>query len=317
MSSTVLVDPLPPAKKVDGGPAGLAAVRGRFSRLNRAVVIGSAIVLFFILLAIFATPLEHLTENNPYSEHPEALGASSIPQGWGGGISAEHWFGVTPLRGVDLFSIVAHGARISLGIGLASSVVSLFIGISLGLIAGYFGGLTDVLLSRAMDVIFGFPFLIFAIALSAVVPASFPRPLLLTLVLGFFGWPSIARLVRGETMSLSTRTFVNASRTMGAPSAHIIVSQILPNVLPLLIVYATLTIPGRIAAEASLSFLGVGMNPPTPSWGRSISDAIQWIQIDPMYLVFPGGALFLLTLGFNLLGDGLGDALDPRLREVR
>ncbi|HEY0259532.1 MAG TPA: hypothetical protein VGC18_06740, partial [Lacisediminihabitans sp.] len=124
MSSTVLVDPLPPAKKVDGGPAGLAAVRGRFSRLNRAVVIGSAIVLFFILLAIFATPLEHLTENNPYSEHPEALGASSIPQGWGGGISAEHWFGVTPLRGVDLFSIVAHGARISLGIGLASSVVS-------------------------------------------------------------------------------------------------------------------------------------------------------------------------------------------------
>ena len=148
--------------------------------------------------------------------------------------------------------------------------------------------------------------------LSAVVPQSFPRPVLLTLVLGFFGWPGIARLVRGQTLTLSKRNFAVASKVMGASPAHVLWHQILPNLMPLLIVNITLSIPGRIGAEAGLSFLGVGMNPPTPSWGRSISDAVQWALVDPMYLIFPGAALFLLTFGFNLLGDGLSDAIDPR-----
>lgn len=274
--------------------------------------IGAILVLAFGLLAIFAEPLSALSGNDPYAEHPEALGAGSVPVGVAGGVSAQHWFGVTPLRGVDLFAIVAHGARISLGIGLTSTLISLIIGVTAGMAAGYFPGVVDGLLSRTMDVLFGFPFLIFAIAISAVVPPTFPRAVLLTLVLGFFGWPSIARLVRGQTLSLVTRDFVTASRTMGAGAGHVLLRQVLPNLGPLLVVYTTLAIPGRIGAEAALSFLGVGMNPPTPSWGRSIADAVAWIRVDPMYLAFPGLALFLLTLGFNLLGDGLGDRLDPR-----
>lgn len=297
-----------------GDAAGRADANGkpRSPYLRSSIIVGGAIVVFFVLLAVLAGPLSAITGNDPYAEHPEALGAASVPTGFGGGISAAHWFGVTPLRGVDLFSIVAYGTRISLGIGLFSSVISLVIGVTLGLVAGYFPGLADALISRTMDVFFGFPFLIFAIALSVVVPQSFPRPLLLTLVLGFFGWPGIARLVRGQTLTLSKRNFAVASRVMGASPAHVLRHQILPNLLPLLIVNVTLSIPGRIGAEAGLSFLGVGMNPPTPSWGRSISDAVQWALVDPMYLLFPGGALFLLTFGFNLLGDGLSDAIDPR-----
>lgn len=290
------------------GRAGRAASRHR----SPSIMIGGTIVALFVLLAVFAGPLSAITGNDPYAEHPEALGAGSVPAGFGGGIGADHWFGVTPLRGVDLFSIVAYGARVSLAIGVCSTLISLVIGVVLGLVAGYVPGLADALISRMMDVFFGFPFLIFAIALSAVVPQDFPRTLLLTLVLGLFGWPGIARLVRGQTLTLSRRNFTLASRVMGASPLHVLRHQILPNLLPLLIVQVTLSIPGRIGAEAGLSFLGVGLNPPTPSWGRSIADAVQWALVDPMYLLFGGGALFLLTFGFNLLGDGLSDAIDPR-----
>ena len=283
--------------------------------LNNSTIIGAVIIGCFLLLALFAGPLSSITGNDPYTEHLDALGAGSVPSGAGGGISAGHWFGVTPLRGVDLFSIVAYGSRISLGIGIFSSMISLVIGVVLGLIAGYFPGVIDSLISRTMDVFFGFPFLIFAIALSAVVPQSFPRPLLLTLVLGVFGWAGIARLVRGQTLSLNRRNFSVASRVMGGSATHVLWHQILPNLLHLLVVNTALSIPGRIGGEAALSFLGVGMNPPTPSWGRSISDAVQWALVDPMYLVFPGAALFLLTFGFNLFGDGLSEMIDPHRSE--
>ena len=152
---------------------------------------------------------------------------------------------------------------------------------------------------------------LFAIALSATVPASFPRPLLLILVIGLFGWPQVARVVRSETLSLRERGFVRAAAAQGTGSARIIVREIVPNIAATVIVFTTVSIPGKIGAEAALSFLGVGVNPPTPSWGRSISDAISWVQVDPMYLIFPGMALFLVTLGFNMFGDGLRDALDP------
>ncbi|MGO2861578.1 MAG: ABC transporter permease, partial [Brevibacterium sp.] len=189
--------------------------------------------------------------------------------------------------------------------------VSVAVGVAVGLLAGFYGGIADRLLSRLTDIIFGFPFLIFAIALSATVPASFPRPLLLILVIGLFGWPSIARVVRSETLSLRERGFVRAAAAQGAGSGRIIIREIAPNIVATVIVFTTVSIPGKIGAEAALSFLGVGVNPPTPSWGRSISDAISWVQVDPMYLIVPGMALFLVTLGFNMFGDGLRDALDP------
>jgi peptide/nickel transport system permease protein len=189
--------------------------------------------------------------------------------------------------------------------------VSILVGVAVGLVAGFYGGFADRLLSRLTDIIFGFPFLIFAIALSATVPASVPRPLLLILVIGFFGWPQVARVVRSETLSLRERGFVRAAAASGTGNGRIIIREIIPNILATIIVFTTVSIPGKIGAEAALSFLGVGVNPPTPSWGRSISDAISWVQVDPMYLIFPGMALFLVTLGFNMFGDGLRDALDP------
>lgn len=272
-------------------------------------IVGIAIISLFVLLAIFADLFTLITGNDPYSENPDVLSDSSLPTGIGG-ISSKHWFGVTPLRGIDLFAIISHGARISLGIGLASTAISVVLGVVIGVIAGYFGGFVDFAISRIMDVFFGFPFLIFAIALSAIVPQTFPRPLLLTLVIGFFGWPSMARLVRGETLSLKNRHFAVASRVMGASAFHVLRNQILPNMLPIIIVNTTLSIPGRIALEAALSFLGVGMNPPSPSWGRSISDAVQWTLVDPWYLIFPGLSLSLLALGFNMLGDWLSSKME-------
>lgn len=272
-------------------------------------IVGIAIISLFVLLAIFADLFTLITGNDPYSENPDVLSDSSLPTGIGG-ISSKHWFGVTPLRGIDLFAIIPHGARISLGIGLASTAISVVLGVVIGVIAGYFGGFVDFAISRIMDVFFGFPFLIFAIALSAIVPQTFPRPLLLTLIIGFFGWPSMARLVRGETLSLKNRHFAVASRVMGASAFHVLRNQILPNMLPIIIVNTTLSIPGRIALEAALSFLGVGMNPPSPSWGRSISDAVQWALVDPWYLIFPGLSLSLLALGFNMLGDWLSSKME-------
>lgn len=272
-------------------------------------IVGIAIISLFVLLAIFADLFTLITGNDPYSENPDVLSDSSLPTGIGG-ISSKHWFGVTPLRGIDLFAIISHGARISLGIGLASTAISVVLGVVIGVIAGYFGGFVDFAISRIMDVFFGFPFLIFAIALSAIVPQTFPRPLLLTLIIGFFGWPSMARLVRGETLSLKNRHFAVASRVMGASAFHVLRNQILPNMLPIIIVNTTLSIPGRIALEAALSFLGVGMNPPSPSWGRSISDAVQWALVDLWYLIFPGLSLSLLALGFNMLGDWLSSKME-------
>ena len=216
------------------------------------------------------------------------------------------------ITGRDLFAIVTYGARTSLGIGLAATAMSIVIGVLVGVTTGFLGGWYDRVLSRVVDVIFGFPSLVFMIALTAVVPTSFPKPLLVVLVIGFFGWPSVARVVRGQTLSLVSRNYVVASTAMGAGRWHVIRKQLLPNLAATITVYATISIPSMIGAEAALSFLAVGVTPPTPSWGRSIGDAIGWVQTDPMYLVFPGAALFLVTLAFNVLGDALRDALDPR-----
>ena len=280
-------------------------------RRSRPAMIGLGLVVLFVLLAVLAPVFSWLTGNSPYAYNPDLLGPDTAPAGPLGGMSAGHWFGVEPRTGRDLFAIVTYGAQVSLLIGLAATVVSVAVGVAIGLIAGFFGGIADRLLSRLTDIVFGFPFLIFAIALSATVPASFPRPLLLILVIGLFGWPQVARVVRSETLSLRERGFVRAAAAQGTGSARIIVREIVPNIAATVIVFTTVSIPGKIGAEAALSFLGVGVNPPTPSWGRSVSDAISWVQVDPMYLIFPGMALFLVTLGFNMFGDGLRDALDP------
>ena len=278
---------------------------------------GGIVVLLFVLAAVLAPLLTAIPGQDPYRYHLDALDDSGAPRGFGGGISAQHWFGVEPLSGRDLFAIVVYGARTSILVGVGASLASVLVGVAVGLVAGYFGGWVDRVVSRVVDVMLGFPSLVFMISLTAVVAASFPKPLLIVLIIGFFGWPAVARVIRGQVLSLKSRTFVTAAEAMGAPAGHVLLRLLLPNVGASIIVYATILIPASIGTEAALSFLGVGVPPPTPSWGRSIGDAVAWFRVDPAYLVFPGGALFLLTLAFNAFGDGLRDALDPRVSRGR
>lgn len=280
-------------------------------------VAGAVVVLVFVFGAIFAPMITGINGQNPYTYHLGALDGNGAPKGWAGGISWQHWFGVEPLTGRDLFSIVIYGGQVSITVGVLSTAIAVLIGTVVGLTAGYFGGWYDRIMSRFVDVMLGFPSLIFMISLTAVVAASFPRPVLMVLIIGFFGWPAVARVVRGQVLSLRERTFVVASQAMGAGDNHVLWRQLLPNVGSTIIVYATILIPAMIGTEAALSFLGVGVPPPTPSWGRAIGDAIAWVSTDPAYLVFPGGALFLITLGFNAFGDSLRDALDPRVNRRR
>lgn len=270
------------------------------------------VIIIFLLSAIFADALTVLSGNNPYTYHQDLLDSKGQPLGFAGGISAAHWFGVEPLTGRDLFSIVVYGARISLFIGIAATLLSVLIGTIVGVITGFFGGWVDRIGSRFVDVLFGFPVLVFLIALMAIVPTDMPRPPFIVLVIGVFGWPGISRIVRGQVLTLRERDFVVASKAMGARSWRIVLGQVLPNVSATIVIVTSIIIPGMIATEAVLSFLGVGVAPPTPSWGRTIGEAVLWIRTSPMYLAFPGLALLLITLAFNVFGDSLRDALDPR-----
>jgi len=281
---------------------------------DHLTVAGAITIVFAVLVALFAPFLSGLSGNDPYGYHLDALDPTGAPAGWGGGVSGAHWFGVEPLTGRDLFSIVVYGSRTSLLVGVGAAAVAMLIGVVVGGTAGYFGGWFDVVASRVIDIMFGFPALIFMIAVGAIAPAWFPRVLMLVLVIGFFGWPSIARVVRGQALAMRAQGYIRASTAMGAGHLHVLLRQILPGLSATIVVFSTITIPGNIGAEAALSFLGVGVPAPTPSWGRSIGDAVTWFATDPCYLFFPGLALFLVTLAFNVFGDGLRDALDPRSR---
>jgi peptide/nickel transport system permease protein len=280
--------------------------RDRWATASAVTIVG------FVLAALCAPLLTGLSGQDPYTYHLELLDNSGVPRGFGGGISTTHWFGVEPLTGRDLFAIVVYGARTSLLVGLGATAVAVIIAVAVGVTTGFLGGWFDRITSRVVDVVLGFPILVFLIALIAIVPSGFPRPLFMIGVMGAFGWPGIARVVRGQTLSVRERTFVTAATVMGVPRRRVIAAHVLPNVAATVIVVTAIVIPTMIGVEATLSFLGVGIAPPTPSWGRSIGEAVAWIQLSPLYLAFPGLALFVVTLAFNLLGDGLRDALDPK-----
>ncbi len=304
-------DPAP-----DGRPESSRHVWSRLRR-DRWALAGGIVVILTTLVAVFAGPITRLSGHDPYSYDLAALDGSGLPLGAFGGISAAHPFGVEPQTGRDLFAIVVEGTRTSFFIGLGATILSMIIAIVLGITAGYFGGWWDAIASRTTDVVLGFPQLVFMIAVSAVIPASAPRVPVMILIIGILGWPSTARVLRSRTMSLRGRTFVQASRAMGAGEFHVLATQLLPNLVATIIVFTTISIPGKIGSEAALSFLGVGVTPPIPSWGRAIGSAVTWVSTDPWYLLFPGAALFLVTLAFNLFGDGLRDAIDPRTGETR
>ncbi|MFD0536693.1 ABC transporter permease [Actinomadura luteofluorescens] len=210
-----------------------------------------------------------------------------------------------------MFSRMVYGARISLLISVAATCVATAAGTALGLTAGFAGGRVDAAISRVMDLVLSFPQLIFMIALVSVLPEG-NRTLELVFVMGFFGWPYIGRIVRGQTLSLRHREFVEAARATGMPRHRIVFREVMPNLLAPVLVYATLTIPVNIGTEAALSFLGIGVRPPNASWGQMMAKAIDWYQVDPTFFVVPGVCLLLTVLAFTLLGDAFRDALDPK-----
>ena len=254
-----------------------------------------AIIAAFIALAVFA-PLVA-----PYDPLATSWGAIRKPP------NIEHWFGTDDI-GRDVASRVIFGARASLLAGVVSVLISLSIGIPVGLIAGYAGGKVDMLISRVTDAVLACPFLILAIALAAFLGPSLTNAMI---AIGISATPVFVRLTRGQTLAIKAEDFVLAARAIGNPPWRIALRHVLPNAVPALIVQATLAIAAAVIAEASLSFLGLGQQPPAPSWGSMLNTAKNYIDNAPWMAIWPGLSIFLLVLSFNLVGDGLRDALDP------
>ncbi|QSQ07739.1 Dipeptide transport system permease protein DppC [Koleobacter methoxysyntrophicus] len=272
---------------------------------NKLAMFGLFLVTVLVLAAIFA-PL--ITPYSPYEQFIWTKGkdAQLAPP------SREHWFG-TDIYGRDIYTRVVYGARISLQIALASTLISVVIGVILGAIAGYYGGKVDDFISWLINVIFAFPFLFFVLAIVAYLPPSLT---IMYFAIGFVNWAEIARVVRGQVLSIKTKEFVEAAVALGARDFRVIFRHILPNVMAPVIVQATLGMGSIIMLEAGLSFLGFGVQPPEPSWGYMIDQGRQYLMTGKWWWsVFPGFAIMMLVLGFNLLGDGLRDALDPRLKQ--
>jgi ABC-type dipeptide/oligopeptide/nickel transport system permease subunit len=293
----------------------------RLKRDRWALTAGIVVVLL-ILMAIFAPLVVDVFGHPPNEFHPTVIDPNiQTPIGKFGGINRHFLLGAEPVNGRDLFSRMVYGARISLLIAALATLLSVLIGSFFGIIAGYFGGWVDTLISRGMDLFLAFPLLVFALALAGVVPdqafglkGDALRIALLIFIIGFFNWPYIGRIVRGQTLSLREREFVDAARSLGARTPYILFRELLPNLAAPILVYSTLLIPTNILFEAALSYLGVGVRAPTATWGGMISQATSYYQIDPEFMLVPGLAIFITVLAFNILGDGLRDALDPRAR---
>jgi peptide/nickel transport system permease protein len=278
--------------------AELSPARRAMLRLlrRRGAMFGLAIVLLFVVMAVLAPFIA------PYD--PLATSWSAIRKA----PSAEFWFGTDEI-GRDVLSRVVWGARASLQAGLVSVCIALALGVPIGLLAGYAGGWVDGLISRFTDAMLAVPFLILAIALAAFLGPSLTNAMI---AIGVSSTPIFIRLTRGQVLAIKVEDFVEAARAVGNPPWRIALRHILPNVLPPLIVQATLAIAAAIIAEASLSFLGLGQQPPAPSWGSMLNTAKNYVDNAPWMAIWPGLSIFLLVLSFNLLGDGLRDALDPR-----
>ena len=299
---------------------GFRVFLGRF-RTDRAAVFGAVVAGLLVLLALLAPVLTALEGQDISSFHNDLVDSArgGVPIGPLGGISGQHWLGVEPQTGRDLLARIVVGAQYSLLIASLATVLAVGIGTFFGVVAGYFGGWLDSLIARAMDVFLAFPLLVFALALAGVIPSSgfglsgnSLRIAVLIFVIGFFNWPYMGRIIRGQTLSLREREFVEAARSLGARGPFILFRELLPNLVAPILVYSTLLIPTNILFEAALSFLGVGIAPPQASWGGMLNSAIDLFYADPQYMVVPGLAIFITVLAFNLLGDGLRDALDPR-----
>ena len=288
---------------------------------NRLAVVGAIFIIIVALAALFADdwfiralPWVERTQPNQivapyhYKEIPDRTRTREAP-------SSDHWFG-TDKQGRDVYSRVIYGGQVSLAIGLIGSLVIMTFGLAYGSISGYFGGRVDNVLMRIVDVLYAFPTLLFVILMQVLLIDGFNWPPFLAMIVGISGvsWMGTARLVRGQFLSIREKEYVEAARMIGAKPLGMITRHMLPNSLGPIIVSLTLGIPSLIMFEATLSFIGLGLPPPRPSWGQMLNEGWKAMRTSPHLVIFPAVALSLTMLAFNFLGDGLRDALDPRMK---
>lgn len=294
-------------------------------RLKRdKVAITCMVVLaIIVLIAVFGPLICRLLHVDPYKFNNDLLSDSGgLPNGRFGGVSLKHPLGVEPLTGRDILARLLYGSRISLFIALSATVISVTIGVVVGIVAGYSRGRVDAVLSRFMDITLAFPLLLVILAMSPVleqriqalgVPdGNSARIVTLILVLSVFGWPYLARLIRGQVLSLREREFIEAAVSIGSGDRRILFKELLPNLWGPILIYTTIAMPGLIGAEATLAFLGVSVLPPTATWGSMLYESVSYFTVDPFYFCVPLTMLLASVLSFNLLGDALQDALDPK-----
>ncbi|WHY73163.1 ABC transporter permease [Fictibacillus enclensis] len=270
----------------------------RSFKRNKLAMVGLGIVVFFILIAIFAPLLA------PYSFSDQKLADKHLAP------SGEHWFG-TDEFGRDIFSRVLYGARISLWVGFVSVAGSVIVGSALGIVAGYYGKIVDGIISRIFDILLAFPSILLAIAVVSVLGPSLRNALIAIAIINV---PIFGRLVRSRVLSVKEEEYITAAKAIGMKDSRILIHHVLPNSMAPIIVQGTLAIATAIIEAAALGFLGLGAQPPTPEWGKMLADSRDFIIQAPWTVIFPGLAIMLTVLGFNLMGDGLRDALDPRMK---
>ncbi|HEY5836832.1 MAG TPA: ABC transporter permease [Streptomyces sp.] len=297
----------------------------RFKR-DRTGVVSAYVVIFFFAVAILAPLIAKVYGKDPYTlygqDDPSLLNEFGYPVAPNGGVSGDFWFGVEPGLGRDVFTQLLYGIRTSLGISIAVTIAVTLTAILLGVAAGYLGGRTDYFIGRVTDLLMAFPSQLFFVAFMPIVVAiavdpadetpTWLRVTALIAVQWFLGWMGLARLLRGQVLTLREREFIEAARVTGASPWRIIRRELLPNLVTPILVQATLMLPGFVTAEAGLSFLGVGIVEPTPDWGRMFAKGGEVYQNDLTYMFFPGIAMVIFIVAFNLLGDSVRDAFDPK-----
>lgn len=295
---------------------------GRLRR-DRLTLVALGFVVAYVSAAIAAPFLVKAGIIDPFATNLELIGPDTVPLGAWGGISSEHWLGVEPVIGRDVLARLLYGLTFSLGIALTATVISIGLGVVIGIVSGAAGGKTDAVLGRFTDLTLAFPQTLMVLALYSLgiafitdtlhIPAGdLANAVYVTAILGLFGWTGVGRLIRGQVLSIREREFVEAARMIGASKGRIYFKEILPNLWAPIMITFTLYMPVFVSAEAALSFLGVGIKPPTPTLGNILASSLSYAESDFVYFFSPAALIAIIVVSFNLLGDGLRDALDPK-----